>query len=135
MIKYLLDTDICVYIIKRKPDQVLKKLRRQDILNVGISSITLSELEYGAEKSSDKERNKLALNEFLAPVAVLPYDDNVASAYGKIRVFLEKQGNSIGNLEMMIGAHALSLKVILVTNNEREFGRIPGLKVENWLNQ
>ena len=131
--KYLLDTDICIYLIKRKPEQLLKRLIDQDISNIGISSITLSELEYGVEKSSHKEQNKLALAEFLAPLNVLPYDDNVASTYGKIRVFLEREGITIGPLDTLIGAHALSMKVILVTNNHREFGRIPGLKIENWI--
>ena len=130
--KYLLDTDICIYIIKKKPEGVLKKLTRHDISDVGISSITLSELEYGAEKSLYKEQSKLALAEFLAPLSVLPYEDAAAPAYGKIRAHLEKQGIAIGPLDMLIGAHALSMKVTLVTNNEREFGRIPGLKVENW---
>lgn len=130
--KYLLDTDICIYIIKKKPEQVIKRLVRHDISNISISAITLSELEYGAEKSSNKERNKLALSEFLSPITILPYDDNVAQSYGKVRAFLEKEGIVIGPLDMLIGAHALASKAILVTNNNREFDRIPGLKVENW---
>ena len=131
--KYLLDTNICIYLIKRKSPQVLKKLIQQDISNIGISSITLSELEYGVEKSAHKEQNKLALTEFFAPLNVLPYDDRVAPVYGKIRAFLEKEGLTIGPVDMLIGAHALSLKTVLVTNNHREFERIPGLKVENWI--
>ena len=131
--KYLLDTNICIYLIKRKPEPVFKKLIHQDVSNIGISSITLSELEYGVEKSFHKEQNKLALAEFLAPLNVLPYDDNIASTYGKIRAFLEREGIMIGPLDMLIGAHALSMKAILVTNNHREFERIPGLKVENWI--
>ena len=131
--KYLLDTDICIYIIKRKPEPLLRKLTRYDISNVGISSITLSELEYGVEKSSRWEQNKLALAEFAAPLTVLPYDDHAAFTYGKVMAFLEKVGIMIGPLDMLIGAHALSIKAILVSNNDREFGRIPGLKVENWL--
>ena len=131
--KYFLDTNICIYIIKKKPQQVLKKLIQQDISRVGISSITLSELEYGVEKSSHKEQNKFALAEFLAPLTVFAYDDNVSSTYGKIRAFLEKKRSAIGPLDMLIGAHALSMKAILVTNNDQEFARIPGLNVENWL--
>lgn len=131
--KYLLDTNICIYLIKKKPEQVLRKLTHQDVSHVGISAITLSELEYGVEKSSHQEQNKLALAEFLAPLTILPYDDNVASTYGKIRTFLEKEGIAIGPLDMLIGAHALTVKVTLVTNNNREFERIPGLKVENWI--
>lgn len=130
--KYLLDTNICIYIIKKKPDQVLKRLVRHDIANVGISAVTLSELEYGIEKSSNRERNKLALSEFLAPINILPYDDQAAQTYGRVRFALEKKGASIGPLDMLIGAHALSLKAILVTNNHREFERIPELKIENW---
>lgn len=130
--KYLLDTNICIYMIKKKPEQVLKKLVKQDISNIGISSITLSELEYGVEKSSNKDRNRLALAEFLAPITILPYDDRIAPAYGKIRALLEKNGIIIGPLDLLIGAHALSIQAILVTNNSREFERIPGLKVENW---
>ncbi len=130
--KYLLDTDICIYIIKKKPEQVIKRLVRHDISNISISAITLSELEYGAQKSTNKERNQLALSEFLSPITILPYDDNVAQSYGKVRAFLEKEGIVIGPLDMLIGAHALACKAILVTNNNREFDRIPGLKVENW---
>ena len=130
--KYLLDTNICIYIIKKKSERLLKRLIRQDISNIAISSITLSELEYGVEKSSNREQNKLALAEFLAPLTVLSYDDNVAQVYGRVRAFLEKAGIMIGHLDMLIGAHALSLKAILVTNNHREFERIPELKVENW---
>ena len=130
--KYLLDTDICIDLIKRKPLQILKKLLRQDISNMAVSSVTLSELEYGVEKSLRKERNKLALTEFLAPLTILPYDESAAAVYGRVRAFLENQGIGIGPLDTLIGAHALSLKATLVTNNQNEFERIPGLKVENW---
>ena len=130
---YLLDTDICVYIIKKKPEQVLKKLVQQDIAHVAISSITLSELEYGAEKSPYREQEKRALAEFLAPLTVLPYAEDAAACYGEARAWLEKQGTSIGPMDLLITAHALSVKATLVTNNVREFKRVPGLKVENWL--
>jgi tRNA(fMet)-specific endonuclease VapC len=130
--KYLLDTNMCIYIIKKKSEQVIRKLMRQNIAQVGISSITLSELEYGVEKSSHKERNRLALGEFLAPINILPYDDGAALAYGKIMAVLENEGIVIGPLDMLIGAHAISLKLTLVTNNHREFERMPGLEVENW---
>ena len=105
---------------------------QKDISEVGISSITLTELEYGVQKSSQRERNKLALAQFVAPLAILPYDDHVAPTYGRIRALLEQEGITIGSLDMLIGSHALSLPAILVTNNDREFKRIPGLKVENW---
>ncbi len=129
---YLLDTNICIYLIKKKPESVLKKLTQKRISDIGVSSITLSELEYGVEKSSQRERNKLALAEFMAPLTVFPYDDRVAPTYGQIRAFLEKKGRSIVPLDMLIGAHALSLQAVLVTNNDREFKRVPYLKVENW---
>jgi tRNA(fMet)-specific endonuclease VapC len=92
----------------------------------------LSELEYGAAKSARPEQNKLAIVEFLAPLEILPYDDMAAQEYGKVRVYLEKQGTPIGSMDMLIAAHALSLNCILVTNNESEFRRIPALKIENW---
>jgi tRNA(fMet)-specific endonuclease VapC len=128
----MLDTNICIYIIKKKPDQVIERLRHTSVPDVGVSSITLSELEYGAAKSARPEQNKLAIVEFLAPLEILPYDDMAAQEYGKVRVYLEKQGTPIGSMDMLIAAHALSLNSILVTNNESEFRRIPALKVENW---
>ena len=99
---------------------------------IGISSITLSELEYGVAKSVKPQQNKLALTEFLAPIEVLPYDDGAALRYGPLRVHLERQGTPVGSLDLLIAAHALSLECVLVTNNVSEFKRIPGLKVENW---
>lgn len=132
MTAYMLDTNICIYIIKKKPDQVIERLRHTRVPDVGVSSITLSELEYGAAKSARPEQNKLAIVEFLAPLEILPYDDMAAQEYGKVRVYLEKQGTPIGSMDMLIAAHALSLNCILVTNNESEFRRIPALKIENW---
>ncbi len=102
------------------------------VTEVGISAITLSELECGVAKSLQSARNKLALIEFLAPLEVLPYDDTAAERYGRLRAFLEKQGKPIGSLDMLIAAHALALHCILVTNNEAEFRRVPGLRIENW---
>jgi tRNA(fMet)-specific endonuclease VapC len=131
-VKFLLDTNACIDVIRKKPPQVLKEFLRHDIEDIGISVITLSELEYGVEKSSKPDQNKAALIEFLAPLTVLPYDHHAAVVYGKIRAVLEKQGRSIGPLDILIGAHALAVKATLVTNNKREFERIPGLKVENW---
>jgi tRNA(fMet)-specific endonuclease VapC len=132
VISYLLDTNICIYIIKKRPEQVIERLRHTRISEVGVSSITLSELEYGAAKSSRPAQNKLAIIEFLAPFEILPYDDMAAQEYGKVRAYLEKQGTPIGSMDMLIAAHALSLNCILVTNNEREFRQIPTLKIENW---
>ncbi|MBI5198368.1 MAG: type II toxin-antitoxin system VapC family toxin [Nitrospirae bacterium] len=130
--KYLLDTNICIYIIRKKPERVLRRLQRKRISEVGISSITLSELEYGVAKSLKSEQNKLALTEFLAPIEVLSYNDMAARRYGGLRADLERQGTPLGSLDMLIAAHALSLGSVLVTNNESEFRRVPGLKVENW---
>jgi tRNA(fMet)-specific endonuclease VapC len=132
VISYLLDTNICVYIIKKMPEQVIERLRHTRISEVGVSSITLSELEYGATKSSRPAQNKLAIVEFLAPLEILPYDDMAAQEYGKVRAYLEKQGTPIGSMDMLIAAHALSLNCILVTNNEREFRLMPTLKIQNW---
>lgn len=132
MITYMLDTNICIYIIKNKPQQVIERLRHTSISDFGVSSITLSELEYGAAKSSRPEQNKLAILEFLAPLEILASDDMAAQECGKVRLYLEKQGTLIGSMDMLIAAHALSLNCILVTNNEREFRRIPALKIENW---
>ena len=132
MISYLLDTNICIYIIKKMPKQVIERLRHTRISEVGVSTITVSELEYGAAKSSRPAQNKLAIIEFLAPFEILPYDDMAAQEYGKVRAYLEKQGTPIGSMDMLIAAHALSLNCILVTNNEREFRLIPNLKIQNW---
>ena len=131
--KYMLDTNICIYIIKKKPKKLLQKFNKQQIGNVVISSITLCELEYGAQKSSYPERNKIALSEFLAPVTILNYDDKAAMKYGIIRTELEKKGQIIGPLDLLIATHALSENLILITNNEKEFKKIKQLKVENWV--
>lgn len=133
MIDFLLDTDTCIYLIKRKPPQVISRLRKLPLSTVGISSITLSELEYGVMKSGRTEQNKLALIQFAAPLEILPYDDLAAQKYGVIRSFLEKQGTPIGSLDTLIAAHALALDCTIVTNNQREFARVPGLKTANWV--
>ena len=132
MIDFLLDTDICIYLIKKQPAQALARLQALDISQVGISTITLSELEYGVSKSSKPEQNKLALAEFVAPLEIIAYDDAAAAHYGHIRTLLERQGTPIGPLDTLIAAHALALGCALVTNNDREFSRIPNLVVENW---
>ncbi|MGA1875646.1 MAG: type II toxin-antitoxin system tRNA(fMet)-specific endonuclease VapC [bacterium] len=131
--RFLLDTNICIYIIKRKPFQVINKLRTFNISDIGISSITLSELEYGVVKSSRSDQNRDALINFLAPLEIIPYDDRAASHYGEIRAHLERIGQPIGAMDMLIAAHARSLAVTLVTNNSREFERVPQLQLENWV--
>ena len=130
--EYLLDTNICIYIIKKKPAEVFEKFRNLTIGDVGISSITLAELQYGIEKSSNSDKNREALEKFLTPIEIIDYDYDATVEYGKIRVELEKKGIPIGSLDMLIASHAKSLDVILVTNNVREFQRISGLRIENW---
>lgn len=130
--RYLLDTDICIYIIKKKPEQVLKKLVKLNPENIAISTVTLSELVYGAEKSQHRERNLEALTGFLVPFDVLPWDENAAKSTGEIRAIFEKSGKVIGPYDLQIAGQALSLNITLVTNNEKEFSRVKGLKVENW---
>ncbi len=128
----MLDTNICIYIIKRKPPNVIDRFKRTEISQIGISSITLSELIYGVSKSSKPEQNRMALTQFVAPLEILPYDDEAAQYYGDLRAHLEKQGTPIGALDMLIAAHALSVDCTLVTNNEKEFIRVPKLKIVNW---
>jgi len=129
---YMLDTNICIYIIKKKPSCVIKRFQKARISNIGISSITLSELVYGAVKSLKPEQNHLALAQFAAPLEILAYGHEASQYYGDIRYHLEKKGTPIGALDMFIAAHALSMGCILVTNNEKEFNRVPNLKIENW---
>ena len=130
--KSILDTNICIYIIKRKPSGVIERFKQAEISRIGISSITLSELLYGVSKSSKPEQNQIALTQFAAPLEILPYGNEAAQYYGDLRAQLEKQGTPIGSLDMLIAAHALSIDCTLVTNNEKEFIRIPNLKIDNW---
>jgi tRNA(fMet)-specific endonuclease VapC len=131
--KYILDTNICIYLIKKKPISVLNRLAKVKINDAGISSITLSELEYGAAKSSNPDRNRVALIEIASLLEIYNYDTGAAREYGIIRSDLEKRGKIIGAMDMLIAAQAKSLNLILVTNNEKEFNRVPGLRIENWV--
>jgi len=131
--KFMLDTNICIYIIKRKPPDVIERFKKTEISQIGISSITLSELLYGVSKSSKPEQNQMALIQFVAPLEILPYGDEAAHCYGDLRAQLEKQGTPIGSLDMLIAAHALSINCTLVTTNEKEFVRIQNLKIDNWV--
>ena len=131
--RFMLDTNICIYIIKQKPPNVIERFYQTEISEIGISSITLSELLYGVSKSSKPEQNQIALTQFIAPLDILPYDNEAAQYYGELRVHLEKQGRPIGSLDMLIAAHALSANCVLVTNNEKAFNRVPKLKIENWV--
>lgn len=131
--KYMLDTNICVYLIKKKPENVLIKLHSNMGEGVSISSITLAELMHGVEASAYPERNALALNQFLSIMDILPFDDEAAAEYGKICATLRRQGTPIGVMDMLIAAHAKAKGLIIVTNNVGEFERIEGLGLENWV--
>jgi len=131
--RYLLDTDTCIYIIKKQPVEVFNRLKKCSIGDVAVSSITVAELEYGAAKSSRPDQNRNALLAFLSPFEILPFDDQAAIHYGDIRSHLEKTGKIIGSMDMMIAAHARSIPLILVTNNSHEFARVPDLRMENWV--
>jgi tRNA(fMet)-specific endonuclease VapC len=131
--QYMLDTNICIYIIKKKPPKVIDTLMKLEIGDVCISAITLAELEYGVEKSQHCERNKIALIGFLTPLEILPFSDKSAVKFGEIRATLEKKGQVIGAYDLLIGAHAFSENLTLVTNNTKEFSRIPNLSLENWV--
>lgn len=129
---YMLDTNICIYAIKNKPLQVLNQLKEKYDKGICISAITLAELEHGVEKSSYPDKNRMALIRFLSILKILPFDDMAAAEYGKICAYLQKQGTSIGTMDMLIAGHAKAHHLILVTNNTREFMRIPELIIENW---
>ena len=129
---YMLDTNICIYAIKNKPPQVLRRLRENMGKGLCISAITLAELEHGVEKSAAPERNAAALMQFLAILNVLYFDNLAAVEYGKICAFLQRKGTPIGTMDMLIAGHARSEGLILVTNNAKEFERVPGLTIENW---
>ncbi len=131
--KFLIDTNICIYIMSNHPPEVLQKFKSIGVGKVGISSITVAELHYGACKSNHIKKNIKRLDEFLSPFEILSYDENASRYYGKIRSQLEEQGTIIGPLDMLIAAHALSNNLILITNNDKEFTRIKSLKIENWV--
>ena len=131
--RFMFDTNACIDLIRRRSAKMLRKMKRMRPDDICVSSITLSELEYGVAKSAAPEKNRLALAEFMTPLAIVAYDDSVAPHYGRIRAELEARGTPIGPLDTMIAAHAVALGLTLVTNNEREFRRIADLTVENWV--
>jgi tRNA(fMet)-specific endonuclease VapC len=131
-LRRLLDTNVCIHIIRRRPQAVLRRFEEYGIGEVGVSSVTVAELRYGAEKSAKPEQNLEALGRFLLPLEILAFGGEAAAAYGWIRAALENAGTPIGPLDTLIAAHAVSVGVTLVTNNIREFGRVPGLGVEDW---
>lgn len=131
--KVMLHTNICIYIIQQKPQSVLQRFSSFPVGALGISVITLAELEYGVSKSNQPTRNSEALEEFISPLEIAVFDRQATIAYGNIRALLEKRGHPIGSMDLLIAAHALSLGVRLATNNVREFKRVPNLRVENWV--
>lgn len=133
--KYMLDTNICIYLIKQQPRKMINKFQEITPGEVAISSVTVAEMMYGIAKSQHHDKNESAILSFLAPLEMVDFGFMAAHHYGIIRAKLEKMGKPIGAYDLMIAAHALSLRLILVTNNEREFQRIPDLIVENWVIQ
>ena len=129
---YLLDTNHCIFLINGRHPPVARRLARQKTGSVAVSSITTSELWHRVEGSTRKEQNRAALQKFLLPLDIQPYDDDAAQAYGKVRAVLEKNGRGVGSMDLLIAAHALSLEATLVTHNLREFRQVPGLTVEDW---
>ena len=133
MTRYLLDPNVCVELLRGRVPALFARLRSFEIDEISISSITLAELQYGVAKSARPARHAELLAQFCAPLAILPFDNIAAETYGRARAELERAGMSIGPLDTLIAAHALSLGLTLVTNNEREIRRVAGLPVENWL--
>ena len=131
--KVMLDTNTCIAIIKRKPPHVLKRFNAYKVGEIGISWVTLAELEFGVAKSQYTEKNQVALDEFVLPLEIANFDRDVARIYGRVRAMLEKKGTPIGSLDTMIGAHALAQDATLATNNTKEFSRIKGLTIVDWL--
>jgi len=130
--KYMLDTNICIYLIKQQPPKVLKHFKSHTVGDIGISSITLAELRYGVSKSRHIEKNQQALDEFILPLEIADFDEKAAQEYGAIRAELEGAGKPIGSMDLLIGAHALAIGVTLVTNNTKEFRQVKNLKITDW---
>ena len=131
---YMLDTNICIYLIKKQPESVLLKMQAHMQDGFCISSITLAELQHGVFASAAVVKNNIALNQFLSIIEILNFDDEAASLYGKVAADLKRKGTPIGPMDTLIAGHALATGKTLVTNNVKEFGRVIDLKVENWVN-
>ena len=130
--KLMLDTNICIYLIKEHPASILKRFASHPVGEIGISVITLAELEYGVTKSSRPAKNREALEQFVSPLEVASFDRLATAAYGRLRTALEKKGQPIGSMDLLIAAHAIGLDVRLITHNVKEFGRVPGLRIDDW---
>jgi tRNA(fMet)-specific endonuclease VapC len=130
--RFMLDTNTCIHAIKHRPPEVLASLRAHESAGLGVSSITVAELAYGVAKSGSA-RNHKALQQFLEPLTIADFDRAAAASYGRVRAHLEAAGTPIGPLDTQIAAHALALDVTLVSNSVREFARVPGLRLENWV--
>jgi tRNA(fMet)-specific endonuclease VapC len=133
MLEFMLDTDICSYLIKQRPISVLKRFEAVSEDKICISVVTLAELIYGIERSSSTKINLPVVKNFVNCLSVLPWDYSTAESYGKLRTFLEQKGTPIGNMDLMIATHALSKNMIIITNNIRHFEKVPQLRIENWV--
>ena len=130
--KYMLDTNICIYVIKHKPAGAIRRFLEHDPYDICVSSITYAEMMHGVEKSAARERNRIAYMAFMSAITVLDFSAKAAEEYGRVRSALEAQGTPIGPMDMLIAGHAKAENLILVTNNTREFERVKGLRLENW---
>jgi tRNA(fMet)-specific endonuclease VapC len=131
-VKYLLDTNTCIYVINKKPPSAVNRIRSKQPEEIAVSTITIAELEYGVCRSQKVDQNRIALLEFLVPFTIVNFDQAAAALYGSIRASFESRGTPIGAMDLLIAAQAMSQGLVLVTNNEREFSRVEGLELENW---
>ncbi len=129
---FMLDTNICIHIIRNHPVSVIQKVKEFSPFDLALSVITVCELEYGASKSGNPDKDRRTLMKFLTPFEICPFHEQAASHYGDIRVHIEKAGRKIGARDLLIAAHARSLSLTLITNNQGEFEGVPGLRTENW---
>lgn len=130
--KYMLDTNICIYVMNERPAEIKQRFNQQ-MGQLCISSITLAELHYGANRSRNVAHNLAVIHDFCKHLTVLPFEVEASAAYGRVRAALQKEGKPIGSNDMLIAAHALALELVIVTNNEKEFSRVSGLQCENWV--
>ncbi|OEU54879.1 MAG: plasmid maintenance protein [Desulfobulbaceae bacterium S3730MH12] len=131
--RYMLDTDICSYVIRERPLEVFEQFKKVDVNQLCISTVTYAELIYGVEHSSSRKINRPIIDDFVRHLDIITWDEEAAEHYGKIRAFLRAEGNIIGSMDMMIAAHARSRNMTLITNNDKHFKRVPNLRIENWV--